>query len=167
MQLLVGVEQALLSCSSYLCDNMHVQMPNIHMQQHHVHETLHCEDLFEHHNAVPDKKYAYYHYQFPLLCSFYLSNKMPRLPLKLFFNGWCNINKVLQIINNSKQQNQNSLNPQILYISLWYMCKIVNITFTTTGTTLGRLAGKSKPLRPSSAKAKQPPCHEPSLWKKC
>jgi len=45
------------------------------------------------------------------------------------------------------------------------VASIVNTTFTTTGTTLGRLAGKSKPLRESSANAKQPPCHEPSPWK--
>uniref|UniRef100_A0A2P2K0P0 Tubulin-folding cofactor D n=1 Tax=Rhizophora mucronata TaxID=61149 RepID=A0A2P2K0P0_RHIMU len=31
-----------------------------------------------------------------------------------------------------------------------------------TGKTLGRLVGSSNPLRASSAKAKQPPCHEPS-----
>lgn len=35
----------------------------------------------------------------------------------------------------------------------------------TTGTTLGRLTGKSNPLRASSANAKQPPCHDPSPWK--
>uniref|UniRef100_A0A7C9AVF7 Uncharacterized protein n=1 Tax=Opuntia streptacantha TaxID=393608 RepID=A0A7C9AVF7_OPUST len=32
----------------------------------------------------------------------------------------------------------------------------------TTCTTFGRLIGSNNPLRASSAKAKQPPCHEPS-----
>lgn len=31
-----------------------------------------------------------------------------------------------------------------------------------TGTTLGKLIGKSSPLRASSPRAKHPPCHEPS-----
>lgn len=43
--------------------------------------------------------------------------------------------------------------------------KINPTTFTTTGRTLGRLLGKSNPLRASSANAKQPPCHEPSPCK--
>lgn len=43
---------------------------------------------------------------------------------------------------------------------------MVETTFTTTGTTLGRLTGKSNPLRANSANAKQPPCHDPSPWKK-
>lgn len=35
-------------------------------------------------------------------------------------------------------------------------------TFITTGNTLGRLMGRSNPLRASSANAKHPPCQEPS-----
>lgn len=54
----------------------------------------------------------------------------------------------------------------MLQIYNWIRKKsIFMTTFTTTGTTLGRLTGKSNPLRANSANAKQPPCHDPSPWK--
>lgn len=52
---LEGVEQAVLICFSYLCENMHDQRPNKRRQQHHAHEIQHYADLFEYHNAVPAK----------------------------------------------------------------------------------------------------------------
>jgi len=73
-----GVEQAVLICFSYLCDNMHDQRPNKHRQQHHAREIQHYEDLFEYHNAVPAKRIYWsvlvLQYRDFLLQGFYLSN---------------------------------------------------------------------------------------------
>lgn len=38
----------------------------------------------------------------------------------------------------------------------------LSCTFTITGITSGKLEGSNSPLRASSAKARQPPCQEPS-----
>lgn len=46
-----------------------------------------------------------------------------------------------------------------------YIYTLDDLTLATTFTTFGRLTGNSNPLRASSAKARQPPCHDPSPWK--
>lgn len=137
-------------------------MPNKHRQQHHVHEIQHYDDLFEHHNVMPVKKAAHSQkINLSLILNtieaknFCLRCKPTRLRHEIFARdeyfqpyqlSWIQ-GKILSRVSHKFNYFKKGKN---------------HTTFTTTGTTLGRLVGRSNPLLASSANAKQPPCHDPS-----
>jgi hypothetical protein len=118
-------------------------------------------DLFAHHSVKPaTQKYDmmstgilvqldYNHTRVPILkyLKYYQNTGEPC--------GAGNRMATLQLM--SENENHGVYEGGIQYYSIILLC-----TFTITGITSGKLEGSNSPLRASSAKAKQPPCQEPS-----